>query len=92
MNEGLFRRYADLIVGFADTFTVADSDRERANRSAIHVDFMIGGDDVAVTGITADGARIPVLHGGRWQLEAPADELRASTTRHGSSDTRPPQR
>ena len=40
----------------------------RINTSAIHIDFMIGGDDVAVTGLTRDGAEVPVLHGGDWQL------------------------
>jgi leucyl aminopeptidase (aminopeptidase T) len=29
---------------------------------------MIGGDDVAVTGITESGDRVPVLRDGRWQL------------------------
>jgi len=38
------------------------------NRSAIHIDFMIGGADVDVTGVTADGRRIPVLRGGAWQI------------------------
>jgi aminopeptidase len=38
------------------------------NKSAIHIDFMIGGDDVDVTGITADGDEIPVLRGGTWQI------------------------
>ncbi len=43
-------------------------DRERRNRSAIHIDFMIGNDDLAVTGITREGERVPVLRGGSWQL------------------------
>ena len=43
-------------------------DRERRNRSAIHIDFMIGSDDLAVTGITREGERVPVLRGGSWQL------------------------
>jgi aminopeptidase len=34
----------------------------------IHVDFMIGSDDVAVTGLRADGAEVPVLRGGSWQV------------------------
>ena len=38
------------------------------NESQIHIDFMIGADDVSVTGVTADGERVPVLVGGDWQL------------------------
>jgi aminopeptidase len=45
-----------------------DEDRARINDSAIHVDFMIGGDDVDVHGITRDGERVPVLRGGDWQI------------------------
>ena len=44
------------------------ADRERMNESQIHIDFMIGADDVSVTGVTADGERVPVLVGGDWQL------------------------
>jgi aminopeptidase len=44
-----------------------DADRERVNQSEIHVDFMIGGDDVDVTGLTASGDAVPVLRGGSWQ-------------------------
>src|SRR5205085_790021 len=52
-------------LGRAYEFTVAeDGDRERANRSAIHVDFMIGSPEVQVTGITRDGDRVPVLRDG----------------------------
>ena len=40
----------------------------RVNESAVHTDFMIGGPDVAVTGITRDGREVPVLIGGRWQI------------------------
>jgi aminopeptidase len=46
----------------------SDEDRARVNESSTHVDFMIGGDDVDVTGVTRDGERIPVLRGGVWQL------------------------
>jgi aminopeptidase len=47
---------------------LSDEDRERRNRSAIHIDFMIGGDEVSVTGLTRDGDRVPVLRAGSWQL------------------------
>jgi len=29
---------------------------------------MIGGDDVDVDGVLADGGEVPVLRGGAWQL------------------------
>jgi aminopeptidase len=45
---------------------VGAEDLDRVNRSEIHVDFMIGGDDVAVTGVTPDGAEVEILTGGRW--------------------------
>jgi aminopeptidase len=43
-------------------------DHERVNRSEIHIDFMIGSDEVAVTGITVQGAEVPLLRGGAWQI------------------------
>jgi len=57
-----------LALGSAYAFTVDEAERRRANASEIHVDFMIGGDDVAVTGVTLGGERVPVLREGRWQL------------------------
>jgi len=45
-----------------------DEDRGRVNDSQIHIDFMIGSDDVAVSGVTRDGEHVPVLRGGAWQL------------------------
>ncbi len=58
-----------IALGSAYGFTVDDdADRERANASAIHVDFMIGGPDVDVDGLTAAGDAVPVLRGGAWQV------------------------
>jgi aminopeptidase len=57
-----------IALGNAYAVGVAEEDRDRLNRSKIHIDFMIGGDDVAATGITREGERIPVLRGGVWQL------------------------
>jgi aminopeptidase len=56
-------------LGTAYAFCVDEPDKPRLNTSGIHIDFMIGGgDDVAVTGMTASGERVPVLRGGDWQL------------------------
>ena len=57
-----------LALGNAYRSAVGPEDYDRINSSAIHIDFMIGGDDVAVTGIAADGSRVPVLRDGAWQL------------------------
>lgn len=57
-----------IALGNAYASPVGDEDRERINQSAIHIDFMIGSDDVAVTGHTRDGAEVPLLRGGTWQL------------------------
>ncbi len=58
-----------LAFGNAYAISVGAEDRERINTSSIHIDFMIGSDDVAVTGLHRDGSRVPVLRGGSWQLE-----------------------
>ncbi|HEU5363625.1 MAG TPA: aminopeptidase [Gaiellaceae bacterium] len=57
-----------LALGNAYATTVGEEDRPRINSSTIHIDFMIGSDDVAVTGLTGDGGEVPVLRGGRWQI------------------------
>jgi aminopeptidase len=36
--------------------------------SVQHIDFMIGSDELAVDGVTADGERVPVLRDLAWQL------------------------
>src|SRR3954452_9374373 len=53
-----------IALGAAYAATVAEDDRARINQSIIHIDFMIGGEGVDVTGITADGAEIGVLRDG----------------------------
>jgi aminopeptidase len=45
-----------------------DAARGRINQSTIHVDFMIGSDEVSVTGVAADGREFELLRGGEWQL------------------------
>jgi aminopeptidase len=41
---------------------------DRVNDSEIHIDFMIGSPALEVTGITAEGDRVPVLRGGKFVL------------------------
>ncbi len=58
-----------IALGNAYTFPVEDeADRARVNQSQVHVDFMIGSNEVDVDGITRDGARVPLLRGGTWQI------------------------
>jgi aminopeptidase len=50
-------------------FTVLDSaDQERMNRSEIHIDFMIGSNEVAVTGVEPGGGEVPLLRDGVWAI------------------------
>ena len=44
------------------------ADLPRINESEIHVDFMIGSDDVTVSGVTRGGDELPLLVGGAWQI------------------------
>jgi aminopeptidase len=57
-----------IALGEAYELTAGEEDHPRLNRSSIHVDFMIGGDEVEVTGVARDGSEVPVLRGGVWQL------------------------
>ena len=57
-----------IALGSAYEAAVEEQDLGRINRSSIHLDFMIGSDEVDVTGITSDGERVPVLRQSAWQL------------------------
>ena len=57
-----------IALGQGFPFVLGDADRERGNASEIHIDFMIGSDQLKVTGLTTEGDRVPVLVEGRWQV------------------------
>lgn len=58
-----------IAVGNAYPFCVTDeADKARLNRSEIHIDFMIGSDEVAVDGFLGDGSVVPLLRDGVWQI------------------------
>ena len=57
-----------IALGSAYEFGVAPEDVPRINRSRIHVDFMVGADDVEVLGVTRDGDEVSVLRAGAWQI------------------------
>jgi aminopeptidase len=58
-----------IALGQAYQLAVGDpGDIPRANESVVHTDFMIGGDEVAVTGILGNGEQVPLLRDGTWQV------------------------
>ncbi|MGZ4269162.1 MAG: aminopeptidase [Solirubrobacteraceae bacterium] len=57
-----------IALGESYSFTAGEADQDRLNHSSIHIDFMIGSDDVAVTGIAEDGSETPVLRDGAWRI------------------------
>ena len=61
----LGRGYSNNIRDYG-SYTLAELRAMGVNDSMVHEDFMIGSADLAVTGITASGERIPVFTGGGW--------------------------
>jgi aminopeptidase len=56
-------------IAFGFGFETARRDGKRGvNRSNLHLDVMIGTDDFAATGVTADGTRVPLIADGLWQI------------------------
>jgi aminopeptidase len=57
-----------IALGQGFRFAVAGDEAERINASEIHIDFMIGGDEVDVTGTRRDGRKVALLRAGAWQI------------------------
>jgi aminopeptidase len=57
-----------IAIGVGFPFTALGDQAARVNSSEIHIDFMIGGPQLDVHGITADGERVPVLMGSHWAV------------------------
>jgi aminopeptidase len=56
-------------LGDAYSTPIADpADLPRINESQIHIDFMIGSNEVAVSGVTHGGDEVPLLVDGAWQV------------------------
>ena len=48
------------------TLTAEEVAQKGGNASAIHIDWMIGSDEIDVDGVHLDGARVPLIRGGEW--------------------------
>jgi aminopeptidase len=58
-----------LALGDAYSHPIADpADLPRINESNVHVDFMIGSEEVTVSGVTRGGDEVLLLVGGTWRI------------------------
>ncbi|MCX6394210.1 MAG: aminopeptidase [Solirubrobacterales bacterium] len=57
-----------IAIGSAYLFAVDEVDYPRANKSGIHVDFMIGSNEVETFAVSADGTETLVLANGEWKI------------------------
>ncbi len=49
-----------------DDLTAEQAREQGVNDSIIHVDFMVGADDLYIDGIRPDGETVPVFRNGTW--------------------------
>ena len=57
--------FQEVIDGFENK-TLDEIHSMGINDSIIHVDFMVGSDDLEITGIKDDGSEVPVFVNGTW--------------------------
>jgi aminopeptidase len=77
LHNGLFDENATCHIALGQGYAVGiesdPADHARlgelgVNLSSQHRDIMIGGPEVEVDGLSADGTRVPLLRGDEWQL------------------------
>jgi len=54
--------------GFGVPEAFDDEPGEGMNVATVHTDFMVGGPDLEVDGLTASGEAVPIIRGEQWQL------------------------
>ncbi|MGH3003513.1 MAG: aminopeptidase [Gaiellaceae bacterium] len=69
--DTLFDENATCHVAYGSAYTeaVEGEPGDGVNDSTVHTDFMVGGPEVAVDGVLADGAFVPLLRDDLWQLD-----------------------
>ena len=67
--DTLFDENATCHVAFGSAYAEALEDGIEPNESNTHVDFMIGGPDVDVDGVTKEGQVVPLLRDDVWQVQ-----------------------
>ena len=63
----LGKAYGENLAG-GDDLTREQKKEAGMNESLIHVDFMVGGPQLQVTGVRADGSQVPILVNGNWVI------------------------
>lgn len=61
----LGRGFNNCVAGW-EGYSFEEIKEKGVNDSSVHVDFMIGTDDLRITGVAKDGRRIPVFENGNW--------------------------
>ncbi|MCH5148267.1 MAG: aminopeptidase [Clostridiales bacterium] len=61
------RGFNECLEGF-ENMTVEECQKAGINSSMIHVDFMIGSEDMSIVGVTKEGERVTIFKDGNWAI------------------------
>lgn len=64
-HVALGRGFKEILPG-GEALTVAEAQERGVNDSLVHVDFMVGAEDLSVVGIREDGTQVPIFVNGTW--------------------------